>query len=61
MVKYQVCFNRGVDYFIPKSYGRPEPVVVCYETDSKFDAQCYINEMNHLGDYTPYYIREVNE
>lgn len=58
---YQVCFNRDVDYFIPKSYGRPDSVVVCYETDSEYDAQCYINEMYHLGDYSNYYIRVKKE
>lgn len=58
---YQVCYDRDVDYFIPKSYGRPESVVVCYETDSEYDAQCYIGEMYHLGDYSNYYIRVKKE
>lgn len=58
---YQVCFDRGADYFIPKSYGRPEKVVTCYETDSKNDAECYIAEMYHLGDYSNYYIRVKKE
>jgi len=53
MVKYQVCFD--VDF-----YGCHE-TRVCYETNSEYDAQCYIGEMYHLGDYSNYYIREVNK
>lgn len=54
MVKYQVCFD------IEDYYGNIQ-TRVCYETDSYYDAQCYIGEMYHLGDYSNYYIREVNK
>lgn len=51
MVKYQVCFD--IEF-----YGKVE-TRICYETDSQYDAQCYIGEMYRLGDYSNYYIKEV--
>ena len=51
---YQVCFDAIDHHDHIKS-------VVCYETDSEYDAQCYIGEMYHLGDYSNYYVRVKKE
>ena len=50
---YQVCFD--IDFI-----GHHE-TRVCYETDSEYDAECYIGEMYNLGDYSNYYIRVKGE
>lgn len=51
---YQVCFDTIDHNDHIKS-------VVCYETDSEYDAKCYIGEMYHLGDYSGYYVRIKKE
>ena len=52
-VIYQVCFD--IDFI---GYHETR---VCYETDSEYDAECYIGEMHSLGDYSNYYIRVKGE
>ena len=54
-VMYQVCFDIDIPEF------HCHETRVCYETDTEYDARCYIGEMHMLGDYSNYYIRKVGE